>query len=159
MLANGSDHLPIEPELPKILAELERTLDAPFRIGRYDEHAPAAEGLPVHEGELVGSRLQNILRGVNSARIYLKQANERAERRLLSIETAAALRTLRDDARVSRPPTCGSRGATSCATTRTTRSAAARATRCTGTCSSATSSSTGRSTMSSARRSASAARS
>ena len=74
------------------------TLGAAFRIGRYDEHAPAAEGLPVHEGELVGSRLQNILRGVNSARIYLKQANERAERRLLSIETAAALRTLRDDA-------------------------------------------------------------
>jgi alpha-mannosidase len=51
----------------------------------------------VHEGELVGSRLQNVLRGVNSARIYLKQANERAERRLLSIETAAALRTLRED--------------------------------------------------------------
>ena len=51
----------------------------------------------MHEGELVGSRLQNILRGVNSARIYLKQANERAERRLLSIETAAALRTLRED--------------------------------------------------------------
>jgi alpha-mannosidase len=98
VLANGSDHLPIEPELPKFLAELERTLDAPFRIGRYDAHAPAAKGLPVHEGELVGSRLQNILRGVNSARIYLKQANERAERRLLSIETAAALRTLRDDA-------------------------------------------------------------
>jgi alpha-mannosidase len=38
------------------------------------------------------------LRGVNSARIYLKQANERAERRLLSLETAAALRTLREDA-------------------------------------------------------------
>jgi alpha-mannosidase len=52
----------------------------------------------VHEGELVGSRLQNVLRGVNSARIYLKQANERAEGRLLSIETAAALRTLREDA-------------------------------------------------------------
>jgi alpha-mannosidase len=52
----------------------------------------------VYEGELVGSRLQNLLRGVNSARIYLKQANERAERRLLSIETAATLRTLREDA-------------------------------------------------------------
>jgi alpha-mannosidase len=50
----------------------------------------------VHEGELVGSRLQNVLRGVNSARIYLKQANERAEQRLLSIETAAALRTLHE---------------------------------------------------------------
>ncbi len=96
VLANGSDHLPVEPELPEILGDLERTLGAGFRIGRYDEYAPAAEGLPVHSGELVGSRLQNILRGVNSARIYLKQANERAERRLLSVETAAALRTLRE---------------------------------------------------------------
>jgi alpha-mannosidase len=53
----------------------------------------------VYAGELVGSRRQNVLRGVNSARVYLKQANERAERRLLSIETAAALRTLRGEAR------------------------------------------------------------
>jgi alpha-mannosidase len=98
VLANGSDHLPIEPELPEILTGLERTFGTELRIGRYDEYAPAPEGLPTHEGELVGSRLQNVLRGVNSARIYLKQANERAERRLLSIETAAALRTLREDA-------------------------------------------------------------
>jgi alpha-mannosidase len=98
VLADGSDHLPIEPELPEILAGLEETFGAPFRIGRYDEHTPAPEGLPEHEGELVGSRLQNVLRGVNSARIYLKQANERAERRLLSIETAAALQSLRDGA-------------------------------------------------------------
>jgi alpha-mannosidase len=98
VLANGSDHLPIEPELPEILMELEQTFGAALRIGRYDEHTPAPDGLPVHEGELVGGRLQNILRGVNSARIYLKQANERAERRVLSIETAAALRTLREDA-------------------------------------------------------------
>ena len=98
VLANGSDHLPIEPELSAILAGLESTFGAAFRIGRYDEHTPATDALPVHEGELVGSRLQNVLRGVNSARIYLKQANERAERRLLSIETAAALRTLREDA-------------------------------------------------------------
>jgi alpha-mannosidase len=97
VLANGSDHLPIEPELPEILAALGKTFGADFRIGRYDQHSPDAEGLPVHEGELVGSRLQNALRGVNSARVYLKQANERAERRLLSIETAAALRVLRED--------------------------------------------------------------
>jgi alpha-mannosidase len=97
VLANGSDHLPIEPELPEILTELERTFGAAFRIGRYDEHRPTPDGLPIHEGELVGSRLQNILRGVNSARIYLKQANKRAEQRLLSIETAAALRTLREE--------------------------------------------------------------
>ena len=98
VLANGSDHLPVEPELPEILRGLEETFGTTFRIGRYDEHAPDPEGLPSYEGELVGSRLQNVLRGVNSARIYLKQANERAETRLLSIETAAALRTLREDA-------------------------------------------------------------
>ncbi|HET7354869.1 MAG TPA: hypothetical protein VFJ11_12585, partial [Gaiellaceae bacterium] len=97
VLANGSDHLPIEPELPEILTGLERAFGATFRIGRYDEHAPNTEGLPCYEGEIVGSRLQNVLRGVNSARIYLKQANERAEQRLLSIETAAALRALRED--------------------------------------------------------------
>ena len=96
VLANGSDHLPIEPELPQILGALEGTFGTGFRIGRYDEHTPEPAGLPEYEGELVGSRLQNILRGVNSARIYLKQANERAERRLLSIETAASLRTLRE---------------------------------------------------------------
>jgi alpha-mannosidase len=98
LLANGSDHLPVEPELPEIVAGLAQELGAEFRIGRYDEYAPAPVGLPAHQGELVGSRLQNVLRGVNSARIYLKQANERAERRLLSIETAAALRTLRGEA-------------------------------------------------------------
>jgi alpha-mannosidase len=95
VLADGSDHETIEPELPEILGGLEETFGAQFRIGRYDEHMPVPDGLPVYEGELVGGRLQNILRGVNSARIYLKQANARAEQRLLSIETAAALQTLR----------------------------------------------------------------
>jgi alpha-mannosidase len=99
LLANGSDHLPIEPELPQILGELSGVFGAEFRIGRYDEYRPRDEGLPEYEGELVGSRLQNVLRGVDSARIYLKQANERAEQRLLSVETAAALRTLRGDVR------------------------------------------------------------
>jgi alpha-mannosidase len=98
LLADGSDHLPIEPELPEICTELAERFATEFRIGRYSDFAPAADGLPVHEGELVGSRLQNLLRGVNSARIYLKQANERAERRLLSVETVAALHALRGGA-------------------------------------------------------------
>lgn len=92
LLANGSDHLPIEPRLPALCAGLERRYGCSFRIGRLSDFAPRSDGLPVYEGELVGSRLQNVLRGVNSARIYLKQANEAAERRLLAIETIAALR-------------------------------------------------------------------
>jgi alpha-mannosidase len=95
LLADGSDHLPIEPELPEICTGLTERFATEFRIGRYSDFVPPADGLPVHEGELVGSRLQNLLRGVNSARMYLKQANERAERRLLSVETVAALHALR----------------------------------------------------------------
>jgi alpha-mannosidase len=98
LLANGSDHLHIQPQLPEICREL----GPDFRIGRYSDFRPEADGLPVYEGELVGGRLQNILRGVNSARIYLKQANERAERRLLGVETVASLRTLRDGTRFPR---------------------------------------------------------
>jgi alpha-mannosidase len=97
LLANGSDHLPVESELPEICAGLERRFGTEFRIGRYSDFDPTSRSLPVHEGELVGSRLQNVLRGVNSARMYLKQANERAERRLLAVETVAGLRTLRED--------------------------------------------------------------
>ncbi|MGH2970523.1 MAG: hypothetical protein ACRDLE_00030 [Gaiellaceae bacterium] len=95
LLANGSDHLHIQPHLPEICRELGPN----FRIGRYSDFRPEADGLPVYEGELVGARLQNILRGVNSARMYLKQANERAERRLLGVETVAALRSLREGTR------------------------------------------------------------
>ncbi|MFL5912091.1 MAG: glycosyl hydrolase-related protein [Gaiellaceae bacterium] len=95
LLANGSDHLPVQPQLPEICRELGPS----FRIGRYSDFEPETDALPAYEGELVGSRLQNILRGVNSARMYLKQANERAERRLLATETVAALRALWDGSR------------------------------------------------------------
>jgi alpha-mannosidase len=95
VLANGSDHLPVQPQLPEICRELGPS----FRIGRFSDFEPETGALPGYEGELVGGRLQNILRGVNSARMYLKQANERVERRLLGTETVAALRTLRDGSR------------------------------------------------------------
>lgn len=97
VLANGSDHLPIERRLPDICTGLERRFPGvSFPIGGYADVPGERDGLPVYEGELVGSRLQNVLRGVNSARIYLKQADERAERRLLGLETVAALRALRE---------------------------------------------------------------
>ena len=95
VLANGSDHLPIQPFLPALVRELGPS----FSIGRFSDYQPSPDGLPVYEGELVGSRMQNVLRGVNSARMYLKQANERAERRLLAVETVAALRLLAEGAR------------------------------------------------------------
>jgi alpha-mannosidase len=90
LLLNGSDHLPIQPELPDLLPS------RAFRIASLDEYVAAAvpARAPRHRGELVGGREQNVLRGVDSARMYVKQANERAERRLLAAETAAALAAL-----------------------------------------------------------------
>ncbi|MGZ4462381.1 MAG: alpha-mannosidase [Gaiellaceae bacterium] len=98
-LCNGSDHLPVQPELPSLLRDCERLLPGTsFRISSFDEYVQAVEAsqpkLRRHRGELIGGREQNILRGVNSARIYIKQANERAERLLLEAETAASLATL-----------------------------------------------------------------
>ena len=98
LLCDGDDHRRIRRDLPALCSELERRLPgASFTIARYSDYVPAVEpdDLPAWTGELLGSRLQNVLRGVNSARMYLKRANERAERRLLEVETLAALRTLR----------------------------------------------------------------
>jgi alpha-mannosidase len=101
LLCAGDDHMPVHRELPALCAELERHLPGTeFRIARYSDYVAALDPatLPVWTGELLGSRLHNVLRGVNSARLYLKQANERTERRLLATETVAALRTLRTGA-------------------------------------------------------------
>ena len=102
VLCNGTDHSRIQPELPAVCAELERRFPgSAFAIARYSDYVSALRTgeLPSWSGELLGSRLWNVLRGVNSARLYIKQANERAEQRLLSVETLAALCALRTGGR------------------------------------------------------------
>jgi alpha-mannosidase len=97
LLCDGEDHRRIRRDLPTLCSELEGRLPGTtFTIARYADYVAAVDpnGLPDYAGELLGSRVQNVLRGVNSARLYLKQANERAERRLLEVETLGALRTL-----------------------------------------------------------------
>jgi len=97
LLCDGEDHRRIRTDLPALCDELERRLPGTsFTISRYSDYVAAVDpdDLPTHTGELLGSRLQNVLRGVNSARLYLKRANEQAERRLLEVETLGALRTL-----------------------------------------------------------------
>jgi alpha-mannosidase/mannosylglycerate hydrolase len=97
LLCAGDDHMPVRRDLPALCAELARQIPgAQFRIAGYADYVGAISPspLPAWTGELLGSRIQNVLRGVNSARLYLKQANERAERRLLGAETLSALRTL-----------------------------------------------------------------
>jgi len=102
VLCNGTDHWRIQPEMPTVCAELERRFpDSAFAIATYGDYVSALRTgeLPSWTGELLGSRMWNVLRGVNSARLYLKQANERAEQRLLGVETLAALCALRSGTR------------------------------------------------------------
>jgi alpha-mannosidase len=99
LLCNGTDHLPITPILPRLCSELEeRFPGSTFEIKRYSDYVDAVGSVDVPEwsGELLGARLHNILRGVNSARLYIKRANEQAEQALLACETLASLRTLHD---------------------------------------------------------------
>jgi 2-O-(6-phospho-alpha-D-mannosyl)-D-glycerate hydrolase len=100
LLCDGEDHRRIRRDLPALCAELERRLPGTsFTIARYSDYVaavtPGPGELPAYTGELLGSRLHNVLRGVNSARLYLKQANEHAERRLLEVEILNALTALR----------------------------------------------------------------
>ena len=96
LLGNGYDHSALQPDLPEVLAALGRLkpgLEARLALlSDYTQAITADDGrapLPVFEGELAGGARANVLRGVNSTRMYLKQANERCERELAAAETLA----------------------------------------------------------------------
>jgi mannosylglycerate hydrolase len=99
LLGNGYDHAALQGDLPEVLEGL-RGLKPHLstriaRLSEYVEAAAAAKGEPPSfGGELAGGARAKVLRGVNSARIYLKQANERCERELASAETLSALAAL-----------------------------------------------------------------
>ncbi len=103
LLSNGNDHRPIQRGLPTLLdACAERLPGASFRIATIAEYAEAVSGatqkLELVEGELCGGGEVAVLRGVNSSRVYLKQANEAAERELFVAEALASLAHLRGHA-------------------------------------------------------------
>jgi mannosylglycerate hydrolase len=98
-LGNGVDHSALQADLPEVLAALhDLKPGVEVRLALLSEYARAMAGengrLPVFEGELAGGARANVLRGVNSTRMYLKQANERCERELASAETLCALALL-----------------------------------------------------------------
>ena len=99
LLCNGTDHVRVRPDLPRLCEGLSRSFPGvEFDVSSYGEYVSAVQprDVPGWRGELAGGRVQNLLRGVNSARLYIKQANERAERRVLEVETLCALGCLRD---------------------------------------------------------------
>ena len=84
LLSNGCDHFPPPRDLGRILEALRGAFpDTEFRCGGFGDCLQAirdsAPELASFEGELLGGRLHHILSGVWSTRMYLKQANERAQ--------------------------------------------------------------------------------
>ncbi|HEX7083711.1 MAG TPA: hypothetical protein VF186_06325 [Gaiellaceae bacterium] len=81
----GTDHMPPSPDLPALIARANARQER-FRLrlstlGEYLAGAPEPDGL-VQRGELRSAARANMLMGVVSARIDLKQACARAERAL-----------------------------------------------------------------------------
>ena len=100
LLGNGADHQPLQRDLPLLSAACEALIPgATFRISTYEGYVDALRQrlgkLQTHRGELVGGKEACVVRGVNSTRIYLKQANEAAERALFVAETLASLAWLK----------------------------------------------------------------
>ncbi len=84
LLNNGCDHLEPQPELPEIIEYANRRLDDMEVIHSnyeaYTEAALAEVGeLHMVQGELHGGKYWQVFPGVFSARMYLKQANERCQ--------------------------------------------------------------------------------
>jgi mannosylglycerate hydrolase len=84
LLNNGCDHFPPPRDRNQLVAALREAFpETAFRTGGFPEYLKAVRdadpALESFEGELLGGRLHHILSGVWSTRMYLKQANERAE--------------------------------------------------------------------------------
>ncbi len=87
LLMNGVDHAPVQAEVPQALrAANEREGGVRLEQGTLTEYKQrvlsSGVELPRHAGELRMGRYNPILQGVYSSRMYLKQANERAQRLL-----------------------------------------------------------------------------
>ena len=84
LLMNGSDHLPHQPGLPPLLEAVTAASDGRFdvRLTSLQEHVAGAptDGLPRWRGELRSSARANLLPGVTSNRVDVRQAAARAER-------------------------------------------------------------------------------
>lgn len=82
LLNNGVDHLPAQPSVPAMIEYTNERLDNCQLIqGDYEQYVQALKSakprLKPYQGELHNGRYFPLLSGVFSARMYLKQANER----------------------------------------------------------------------------------
>ena len=84
LLMNGIDHAEAEPRVPDVIERAKRELpEAEITHGTLGEHLARVRAsgvtLPAFPGEFRWGRYSEVLQGVYSARIALKQANHRVE--------------------------------------------------------------------------------
>ena len=97
LLNNGCDHFPVQQDFEAVLAALRDAFpETEFRHGSYGGFLAALRSRPfapgAHAGELLGGKEHHILSGVWSARMPLKQANERCQHLLARVlEPASAV--------------------------------------------------------------------
>ena len=97
LIPNGVDHCPVERNVPAVVAAANR--DPSWRVhhARLEDYTVAVRNrtggrLATYQGELVSTWSGMTLQGTLSSRLYLKQANRRAEDTLLRLaEPLAAL--------------------------------------------------------------------
>ena len=99
LAGNGTDHQRVQTDLTSLLAGCSFAWpEAEFRIAGLDEYVEAIRHrmpfLASFEGEMCEGKDAPVLRGVNSARMPLKQRNEAVERALLEAEIASSLASL-----------------------------------------------------------------
>ncbi len=99
LAGNGTDHQLVQADLPSVLAAVNSAWpEAEFRIAGLDDYAaairPRMPYLALYEGEMCDGKDAPVLRGVNSARMPLKQRNEAVERALTEAEIAASMACL-----------------------------------------------------------------
>ncbi len=83
LLNNGMDHMPEQPELPKLIQQLgERSESLTLTHGSFSDFAELLPEVPEHlsySGNLIGNPNHPILLSVYSTRTYLKQLNQQAQ--------------------------------------------------------------------------------
>ena len=80
LLMNGIDHARPQRHVLEVASRLEERLGAPVEVATLDRFVAALpQPTQTHSGELLGARAANLLPGVWSARLYLKQRNRRCE--------------------------------------------------------------------------------
>jgi len=86
LLMNGSDHDEPQIHVPEIIDKYNSKNDGKISMGTLpqfvDKIREKRNDLKRHRGEFRGSKFQNLLSGVYSTRVYLKQLNEYSQRLL-----------------------------------------------------------------------------